>query len=278
MTVSIAWVRTIRDCEELMFASDSRLSGDGAVIDQCPKIMTLPRSDCAICFAGYTGTAYAIINQLAFAISAHEPSRRRSMDLRKLRTHMLKVFNTIAASIETDIDDLRHPDVTFIFGGYSWVHKEFDIWGIGYNSDTAVFEARPAPYALTHPRAKRLFFGSVEGAHRNNSTILGKIAFGGDQGEEAKHRFQLLMNEMFEQDPSKMAGYKLDKEPLMVLRDMLRDPQKSHTIGGAMQVVKVYQYMSASPLAVYWPNKQSGQVTLLGRRLLDFENIDCAFR
>ena len=194
MTVSIAWVRTIRDCEELIFATDSRLSGDGAVMDQCPKITTLPRSDCAICFAGYTGRAYAIINQLAIAISAHEPSRRRSMDLRKLRTHTLRVFNTMAASIETDIDDLKRPDVTFIFGGYSWIHKEFNIWGIGYNSETAEFVARPALYALTHPRAKKLFFGTDDTARRSNGTILGKIAFGGDQGEEARRRFKLLMN------------------------------------------------------------------------------------
>jgi hypothetical protein len=52
MTVAIAWVRAIRDCEELLFVSDSRLSGDGRNLDVSPKILTLPRTDCAICFGG----------------------------------------------------------------------------------------------------------------------------------------------------------------------------------------------------------------------------------
>ena len=67
MTVAVAWVRTIRDCEELVFVTDSRLSGDGCNFDACPKLLTLPRNDCLIAFAGYTGHAYPVIHQLALA-------------------------------------------------------------------------------------------------------------------------------------------------------------------------------------------------------------------
>jgi hypothetical protein len=70
MTIAIAWVRTITDCEELVFVTDSRLSGDGRNFDGCPKAMILPRGDCAIAFAGYTGHAYPLMQQLALAIES----------------------------------------------------------------------------------------------------------------------------------------------------------------------------------------------------------------
>ena len=35
MTISVAWIRKIKDCEELIFVSDSRLGG-GDRWDECP--------------------------------------------------------------------------------------------------------------------------------------------------------------------------------------------------------------------------------------------------
>ena len=66
----------------------------------------------------------------------------------------------------------------------------------------------------------------------------------------------------------------LDMEPFEIVRDMLRDTAHSETIGGAPQVVKVHQYMSAAPLGVYWPNRASGSVFIQGRRRLDYERVD----
>jgi hypothetical protein len=64
-----------------LFVSDSRLSGYGTTFDGCPKIFTLPRTDCAISFAGYTGHAFPMMLQLALAIESHAPSKRGSLDL-----------------------------------------------------------------------------------------------------------------------------------------------------------------------------------------------------
>lgn len=274
MTVSIAWVRTVEKCEELIFASDSRLSGDGAVMDHCPKIQMLPRSDCVIAFAGYTGRAYALMNHLTIAINAYAPLARRSMDIRVLRSHCLKIFNSLASSIESTYEELREPDVSFIFGGYSWINKKFDIWSIIYDKELGGFKARPALYALTNPGAKKLFWGGEHRAKDTRNTNLGKIDFGGDQGEEARRRFGLLMTERLNNQPSMLELGKLNMEPFEVLRDMLRDSGKEHTIGGSPQLIKVYQYMNATPIAVYWPNKSSGQISLLGRPVLGYENID----
>src|ERR1022692_1241511 len=91
MTILATWVRTLRTVEELVFVSDSRLSGDGTNFDSCPKILTLPRTDCAIGFAGYTGHAFPMMLQLDLAIGAYEPARRGALDIATLRKHALKV-------------------------------------------------------------------------------------------------------------------------------------------------------------------------------------------
>ena len=125
MTVVIAWVRTVHDCEELVFVSDSRLSGDGRNFDACPKILSLPRSDCVIAYAGYSGHAFPMILQLQRSIDSHEPARRGSLDIPTIRTHALKIFDRMAKLIhpsthiypEQDVS----PEASFVFGGYSWL-------------------------------------------------------------------------------------------------------------------------------------------------------------
>ena len=131
MTIAIAWVRTIRDCEELLFVTDSRLSGDGRTFDACPKVSTLPRGDCAIAFAGYSGHGFPMMQQLAHAISAHGPLNRGAMDVTALRTHALKIFDSmsklIASSIHLSSPTSIEPEAEFIFGGYSWINRRFEL-------------------------------------------------------------------------------------------------------------------------------------------------------
>jgi hypothetical protein len=79
MTIAAAWVRRIGSCEELIFISDSRLSGDGNTFDSCPKTFALPRNDCVISFAGYTGHAYPMMMQLISAIDSHGNSKGQAL-------------------------------------------------------------------------------------------------------------------------------------------------------------------------------------------------------
>jgi len=59
MTIGMAWIGTRTDGRQhLYIASDSRVTGGGQRFDACPKILTLQPSDCALCFAGYTGATY----------------------------------------------------------------------------------------------------------------------------------------------------------------------------------------------------------------------------
>ena len=55
---------------------------------------------------------------------------------------------------------------------------------------------------------------------------------------------------------------------------MLRAAGGDGTIGGPPQLVVVHQFMQATPIGVYWPDKTSGGVSIQGRLTLDRENID----
>jgi hypothetical protein len=270
MTVAVAWIRTIRDCEELVFVTDSRLSGDGRNFDACPKLLTLPRNDCLIAFAGYTGHAYPMIQQLALAIDSHAPARRGSLDLSALKSHTLKIFdslgNLITSSPKMSQAVSTDPEADFIFGGYSWIKKRFDLWMIRYLPSQQRFIAEPAKwmcYSAGSGRCKYTLKSHLPGLHP-----IGRIAFAGDQAKVAK---ELLSQRLARHDHNHQ---RLDMEPFEVVRDMLRSPNRSETIGGSPQVAKVYQYTNTAPLGVYWPNKDRGVVHLQGRPLLGYEQSE----
>src|SRR6266702_6627755 len=99
MTIAIAWVRRIRDCEELVFVSDSRLSGDARNFDAGPKILSFSRTDCAIAFSGYTGHAFPMMLQIQRAIDSYAPSRRGAVDLYTLRKYVVQIVNSMKDAI-----------------------------------------------------------------------------------------------------------------------------------------------------------------------------------
>jgi hypothetical protein len=271
LTVAIAWVRTIRDCEELLFVTDSRLSGDGRNFDGCPKILTLPRSDCVIAFAGYTGHAYPMMHQLALAIDAHAPLRRGSLDLSALKSHALKIFDLLSAQINISkflsAEASTAPEAEFIFGGYSWIKKRFELWSIKYRSSEQRFVAYPAQWFSYSEYTGSCVFRSRTNLARTHP--IGRIAFAGDQATSAKER----LSELLSKDPNHVPT-KFDMEPFQVVRDMLCDSARSETIGGAPQLTKVYQYMKSAPLGVYWPSKAGGVAHLQGRPLLGYERSE----
>ncbi len=270
----IAWVRTVHDCEELVFVSDSRLSSDGRNFDACPKILTLPRTDCVIAFAGYSGHAFPMMLQLQRAIDSYAPSRRGSLDISSLRTHALKIFdrmgemirNSPYLSVEQDVS----PEASFVFGGYSWVKKEFELWTIRFSKAETRFEAHPAKWIGFSTKLNKYLLRIADSPQRGTDHYY-KIVFAGDQAQKAK---QLLLDKLnVEKTPEKIAKG-IDWQPFEVVRDMLRDPQRSESIGGAPQVVKLYQYMQSASLAVYWPHKKDHQIYLQGRPCLGYERVD----
>ena len=251
MTISIAWVRTSGDVEELMFASDSRLSFGGRW-DCCPKILTLPRNDAVISFAGDTHYAYPIMLQAIAAVMQHPKSLSRGLDIQDLKGHLLRVLNDMLALVH-DLpkgEGLDHsPKTDFLLGGWSWKSNQYKIWHLHFDAHIKRFTYRPTS-RWAGISQKKVF------------------AFIGDHKHDFKERLIELLRKKRKLDKG---GF--DMEPLEVLRDMLRDT-KFDKIGGAPQVMKVYKYASCKPYATFWPSKVSGKVTLLGRPLMDYEKSD----
>jgi hypothetical protein len=253
MTVVAAWVRAVADgCEELVVASDSRLSGGGD-LDCCPKILTLPRSDTVIAFAGDTYFAYPLILQFAKAIDCHKPLRDRAMDYSKMRTHALRVFNHMVASFHDYAEGEQHPKTWFVLAGYSWVRKSFMIDLIHYKEGEKRFAYRPVP----------------SGTYRTP-----RFVFAGDMARLARKSLFQMLRERYGWTPQLGSAPPLDWEPFEIVRDMLRNAPRQSSIGGAPQLVKVYEYLNTQEFGVYWPNRSSGKLFIGGRPLLGYESVD----
>ena len=244
MTVGISWMAERKDGRQyLYFATDSRVRGNGA-LDVCPKILTLPRSDCAISFAGDTGKCYPLMLQLQNAIMAHEPARERSLDITKLKSHILRVFTDIVGSIQDPAAEFRKDDAEFIFGGFSWLKGEFAFWNVYYEERRKAFAARPASTNF-HP-------------------LLPHVAFIGDRKDDARRLLQKNLRQLAPEEEG------LELQPLRVLAEMLASSSLDSTIGGPPQVVRVAAHMNTRPFVVRW----KGQDTLFGRPLFEYENTD----
>lgn len=272
MTIVIAWVRRLRDCEELVFVSDSRLSGDGRNFDCSPKIVPI-RRDSAIAFAGYTGHAYPMMLQLALAVESYAPAKRGSLDIASLRTHALKVFDAMSGMISSSPKVSKQldagPEASFLFGGYSWEKKSFELWTLAFNASERRFVAHPAAWIGYSEQAHR--FLPTASTSPKGSGPYTKIAFAGDQAQNTR---EVLSAKLTAKYPGGETFMGVDWEPFEVVRDMLRDPNHGETIGGAPQIVKVYQYMQTVPFGVYWPTKLAQNVFLQGRPCLGYERID----
>lgn len=248
MTIAMAWVGQRKDrLKHLYIASDSRTRG-AMVFDFCPKILTLPRSDCAICFAGDTAATYPLMLQLANAISAHLPAKERSLDIRTLKPHLLRVFSDIINNVKDAASPIKPDDVQFLFCGYSWLSKTFEIWTIYYSEKEKKFFARPA---------------------KNVHPLMGQIAFIGDVATKVRATFIQKLNSFKGQLPPHF-----ELEPLKILRDILRSADMHASIGGAPQLVRIAEHMNTKVIGVKWSNGREKFTTLLGRRIFDYENTD----
>jgi hypothetical protein len=210
--------------------------------------------------------------QVSLSIGSHAPSRRRSLDITDLKSHVVNVFNGIEGLIASDAHVKGSPpdavpDAEFLFGGYSWVKKRFELWAIRRSEGN--YLAETALWAYYSPGGKRVEIRGMRNPRREH--LLGQVAFAGDQAEVA---FKLVRERLTSDYLSGKSADKIDMQPFEVVRDMLRDPSRSHTIGGAPQLVKVYQFMQAVPFAVYWPDKKSGARFLQGRPCADYEQLD----
>jgi hypothetical protein len=276
MTIAAAWVRTLKDCKELIVVSDSRLNG-GKKMDCGQKVIGLPRSDAFICFAGNTQWAYPLVHQVANAISTYEKSASRAQDIVELKTHVLKLFEDLRRDVHDAYGDEGVPSAEFLFGGYSWIRKKFMIWRVHFHIPRSRTKLeRNSKAAISHAQKNGRFQASPAKEWREQPWV-----FAGDEEYVKKARLDLgKMMRSRKSSPDQVKEFKFNWEPFEVIRDMLRDADanpsayRTGNIGGAPQVLKVYEHLSSRYLAVEWrspSSKRPSGVYICGRRLLGYE-------
>src|SRR4051794_36376632 len=102
MTIGVGWIRGDPAGGELWIASDSRLSGDGNLWDDCPKLFLLPRRDAVAAFSGSTAQAYPLLIQLANAIRAYRASATGVLELFDLLGHLERVADSMLTRLKPD--------------------------------------------------------------------------------------------------------------------------------------------------------------------------------
>jgi hypothetical protein len=242
MTIGIAWVERRTDGrEDLYFASDSRTRGI-RVLDLSPKILLLPRSDCALCVAGDTSATYALMLQVSAAIGAHEPARERNLDIVELKRHLLRVLTDTVNSVQDAAEPFTSSDAQLIFGGYSWRTKQFQLWTMYYEEKAKRFRARDT--------------------HRFHAR-LPKAVFVGDQAKPYRAALWKALES---------ASNSETMLPLKTLAKMLERASIEESIGGAPQVARIGPHMNSRHMTVLWGKDRDRY--LLGRKLFAYENCD----
>jgi hypothetical protein len=249
MTLTMAWVRQAGATEELVIASDSRLRA-GYAWDASPKLLPMPRGDSVLAFAGRTDFAYPLMIQAWNAVSSWNRALARTQPLPVMKGHLLRVFDGMLAELSDlpRFGEAMTPDAIFLLAGYSWSENRFRIWTLHYDKSVSKFAFKPA---------------SPWRGETNRGKVLAMV---GDHVAEARD----LLVELLRRRRKLSAGM-FDFEPLEVLYSMTRNEQWP-TIGGSVQIVKVYRSLNAVPFVVR--DTESGVLSLLGRPLLSYETPD----
>jgi len=238
MTLCIAWIRQKGETEELVFATDSCLTG-GEKWNTGIKLFELPRKDCLLCFAGSTFRAYPLILNLVASIKFDQRLSSQQTDVKEVLDYLTELFSDLCADIKEGVGDIHElrAEAEFLFGGWSWKLQQFCIWKLFYSKDAGGF--------------------IFEDYH--NQKLSRTCAFLGDEIESAKE----LYRKEFDDDNFDAP---LNMEPLRVLSVMARDRKNYHSIEGALQIAKVYTSGTSEFFGVMWPSID-GKPSFLGREL-----------
>lgn len=270
MTVGVSWIRETGRGQELWFASDSRLSGDGNVWDDCPKLFVPPRRDLAVAFSGDTAQAYPLLLQIANAITSYRSAADGTLELTYLIEHLERVANHLLGRIETDplvrgagspAPFARRTDA-IVIGGYSRHMNGLILRALQFDPQTQSWKFVKARDRVKVGRRKvyRIF---------------------GDRTAAARYSYLLL--ERLRSESKLGTSRAFDLEPLEVLWEFLKFPvsidrplpadRRPQSTGGALQVVQARPGGIAMPFAVRWgsPNEP---VYVLGRQVLPQERLD----
>lgn len=242
MTLCTAHIRQVNDTEELVFATDSCLTG-GEKWKHGIKLFELPRKDCLLCFAGDTFRAYPLVLNMVSSIHLDKYLQSPSATLEEVLEFLSEQFTTLVKTI-TEVDKERiHEErgsAQFLFGGWDWQKGAYRVWKLHYTKDAEGFVFDE----LTNGSDQTIFY-----------TFLGNADI--DVEKEAKDRFKKLLA-----DEDKF-GKKLDMEPLRVLSSISLD-KTIREVDGSLQIAKIYKSTRTEFFGIYWESSK-GQPCFQGR-------------
>jgi len=242
MTLCAAWIRNGTEGQELVFATDSRLRG-GEAWDSGVKLFDLGREDCLLCFAGDTRRAYPLILHGLNSARFNTDWRNPRLDITDVLALLCRTFTDLCRTIDELLPGYSIHTVSaeaeFLFGGWSWRENHFGVWRVFYSQSASGF--------------------TQEAWHTDNPARV--IIFLGDEVPSAE---ELLENEL--KTNRKQLRGALDMEPLQVVAQMSRD-HSQQSIGGALQVAKVYASGHNEFFGILWPSSSNGEPYFMGRKL-----------
>jgi len=237
MTLCVAWIREINNEKELVFATDSCLSG-GERWHSGVKLFELPRKDCLICFAGETNRTYPLILNLISSIKFDEQLLSSHTDIAEVLEYLTRLFTSLCNSI-TNYEPQSFAealgDFQFLFGGWSWKDNAFKLWKLEYNHEAKAF-------MHDETNSDEMFYTFI--------------------GDELDKSQEFLVKEI--SNSGKTLSRRFDMEPFKVLIAMIRDEEHS-SIDGAVQIAKIHPPSTTEFLGVYWPSVTGGKKTFLGK-------------
>jgi hypothetical protein len=273
VTVGAAWIRQGRDGEELWIASDSRLTGDGNIWDDCPKILLLPRRDAAAAFSGSTRQAYPLLLQLANAIASYRAAADGTLEFFSMLGHLERVTNSMMGRLKRDAGvfgesaergDFMTSGDSLILGGYSRAQSSLALRLLRFQGKgTGLWKFERVRPSVT--------FGPSR-----------VIAVFGDN--LSRSRFRYLLKLLLQERQILRCAMPLTFEPLEVISAMLRMPESREsrlpmgrrpwTIGGAPQIVRILPGAQATAFAVRWTDSGNSADYLQGRPTFGYERLD----
>ncbi|WP_429819080.1 hypothetical protein [Ensifer sp. B1-9] len=257
MTITIAWERRLPSGSELVFCSDSRLSGGGN-IDVCQKVFPLPREDAAVGFCGSTLLAYPIIHQFVGYVRQYKKNIDRAIDGSELPRRFAALTNRFLEAYINPVD-LRNElmETSFLIGAYSWILKRPVISRIKYDGGAKGFVAASARFPKKYSPS----------LHR-----AGQFAIIGDLRPQFFERLSNFIDyggaERFDMQPFSALASMLGDHSFTDRHGIFKGP-----IGGAPQLLKIYPFFRTLEFGVFWPNRKMGALHLNGRALFDYEQL-----
>jgi hypothetical protein len=247
MTLCTAWIREVDGDEELVFATDSTLTG-GEKWNHGVKLFELPRADCLICFAGATDRAYPLLLNLIAILKQNERLKSPQFSLEELLGEIVDIFTELVDSIFQEvIGKLTVPvgaEAKFLFGGWNWKKGKYQVWTVTFN---------PSINGFIHTEEMQ--------------AQAGKIVFIGDPDPETTTQAnELFSNRLYE---LKKYNGKLDMEPFHVLLNLIRNREERY-VDGPIQLAKVYKSGSIEFFGIMWPSS-NGKHNFLSKSYEEYD-------